>query len=129
MSEQSTHRKIAWTAADRERHRAIREKFQREKPSSEQLFAGGEYVGPIPLGVYLDLKSAVCELRKSREAAGLSLDDLADRTGIDRAILSHLEDDVDLSSSIELVVRYAAALGKRLSWTLQDLPPTELVGS
>ena len=77
MSEKSTHRKIDWTPEDRARHKAIRERFQRERPTHEQLVASGEYAGPMPLGVYLDLKSALHELRKSREATGLSLAEVA----------------------------------------------------
>lgn len=122
MSDSSTTSPIAWTPEDRARHRAIREQFQRARPTPEQLLAGGDYVGPIPLGVYIDLKSALRELRKSREAAGVSLDELAIRLAVDRETLDHFEGDVDLGSPIELIVRYAAALGKRLSWTLEDFP-------
>ena len=90
----------------------------------EELLASGEYVGPIPLGVYFELRVALHELKKAREAAGLSLADVAERSGIDKAALSRLENGVHDNPTVETLMRYAAALGKKLTWTLQDLAPT-----
>ena len=118
------HRDMKWTPADRARHKAIREKFQKERPTMEELLASGEYVGPIPLGVYFELRVALHELKKAREAAGLSLADVAERSGIDKAALSRLENGVHDNPTVETLMRYAAALGKKLTWTLQDLTPT-----
>jgi DNA-binding XRE family transcriptional regulator len=120
MGERSQHRKIDWTPEDRARHKAIREKFQRERPTMEQLLASGEYIGPIPQGTYHELRLALHELRKVREAAGLSLADVAERSGIDKAALSRLENGVQANPTVETLARYAAALGKRLRWTLED---------
>src|SRR5437867_13023075 len=114
MSEKSTHRKIDWTPEDRARHKAIRERFQRERPTHEQLVASGEYAGPMPLGVYLDLKSALYELRKSREATGLSLAEVARRAGIDPAIVDDIESGKAVGTPVEILVRYAVAVGKQL---------------
>jgi DNA-binding XRE family transcriptional regulator len=122
MSERRVHRKIEWTPEDRARHKAIREKFQRERPTLEQLIASGEYLGPIPQGVVLDLLQALAELKKARTAAGLSLTDVAKRSGIDKAALSRLENGIQSNPTVETLSRYAAALGKRLRWTLEDAP-------
>jgi predicted transcriptional regulator len=122
MSDKSRHQKIDWTAEDRARHKAVRERFQREKPTQADLLASGEWVGPIPHGLYLEIKAALAELKKVREAAGLSLADVAERSGIDKAALSRLENGVQANPTLETLVRYATALGKRLVWKFEDLP-------
>src|SRR5262245_30086010 len=94
MSKDRVHKKIDWTPEDRARHKAIRERFQKERPTHEQLIESGEYFGPIPHGVYLELRAALHDLKKAREAAGLSLADVAERSGIDKAALSRLENGV-----------------------------------
>jgi DNA-binding XRE family transcriptional regulator len=124
MSKERIFKKIDWTPEDRARHKAIRERFQKERPTMEQLLASGEYVGPIPLGVYFELRVALHELKKTRESAGLSLADVAERSGIDKAALSRLENGVHDNPTVETLMRYAAALGKKLSFTLQDLAPS-----
>lgn len=122
MASERIHRDMNWTPEDRARHKAIREKFQRERPTPEQLISSGEYIGPIPQPVFFELVAALAALRKTREAAGLSLADVAERSGIDKAALSRLENGVHDNPTVETLMRYAAALGKRLTWSLQDLP-------
>jgi DNA-binding XRE family transcriptional regulator len=111
-----------WTPEDRARHKAIREKFQKERPSLEQLVESGDADPPIPLGIFLELRCVLLALKKTREAAGLSLADVAERSGIDKAALSRLENGVSDNPTIVTLMRYAAALGKHLTWSLQDLP-------
>jgi transcriptional regulator with XRE-family HTH domain len=124
---QHVHSKTAFTPEDRERHRQIREKFQREKPSVEQLVDSGEYNPPIPQGVYLDSMRLLSLLRRAREQADLSLAELAERCGIDKAALSRLESGKQDNPTLQTVLRYLFALGKRLGWVLEDLPePTHV---
>ncbi|AWM40970.1 helix-turn-helix protein [Gemmata obscuriglobus] len=118
------HRDMKWTAEDRARYKAIREQFQKERPTPQQLIESGEYNGPIPHGVYLSLMAALVELKKAREAAGLSLADVAERSGIDKAALGRLENGVHDNPTVDTLARYAAAIGKRLVWSLQDVAPT-----
>lgn len=118
------HRDMKWSAEDRARHKAIREQFQKERPTPQQLIESGEYLGPISHGVYLSLLAALIELKKAREAAGLSLADVAERSGIDKAALSRLENGVHDNPTVDTLTRYATAVGKRLVWSLQDLAPT-----
>src|SRR5260370_12082217 len=68
------------------------------------------------------MRLAVAELRKARSAAGLSLTQVADRSGIDKAALSRLERGLQPNPTIETLCRYAAALGKRMVWQLADDP-------
>ena len=70
----------------------------------------------------MDLLQALHELKTVREAAGLSLADVAERSGIDKAALSRLENGVQANPTVETLLRYAAAVGKRLRWTLEDVP-------
>src|SRR5262249_49324590 len=95
------------------RHKAIRERFQREKPSLEELVSSGEYNETLPMGEYLSIRQAVFALRKAREQAGLSLADMAERTGIDKAALSRIETGQHPNPTVSTLCRYARALGKR----------------
>jgi hypothetical protein len=59
-------------------------------------------------------------LRLERERLGLSLGEVARRTGIDTGDLSRLENGKDPDPSSSTLRRYARALGKRLSWSLEE---------
>lgn len=122
MTTPRIHRDVGWSPEDRARHRAIRERFQRERPSLQRLVESGEYGPPMPAWLYWQLRLLGHELKKAREAAGLSLADVAERSGIDKAALSRLESSVQDNPTVETLSRYAAAVGKKLTWTLQDLP-------
>ena len=56
----------------------------------------------------------------AREAKGLSLADLTERTGMDRSALSKLETGQRANPTVETLVRYAEAVGKRLVVSLAD---------
>jgi ribosome-binding protein aMBF1 (putative translation factor) len=60
-------------------------------------------------------------LRQARESAGLSLDDVASRSGIDKAQLSRLENGKVHDPRSSTLARYARAIGKRLAWSLEDV--------
>lgn len=123
MRSERIHRDMKWTPEDRARHKAIREKFQKERPTPQQLIDSGEYSGPIPHGVYMALRAALHDLKKAREAAGLSLADVAEKSGIDKAALSRLENGIRDNPTVETLMRYAAAIGKQPTWSRQDLAP------
>jgi ribosome-binding protein aMBF1 (putative translation factor) len=119
-------RQTARTAEDLVRDKAIREQFQREKPSLEDLVSSGEYNEPLPMGEYLSIRQAVFALKKERQAAGLSLADLAEKTGIDKAALSRIETGQNINPTVSTLCRYAHALGKRWKWVLEDeVTPSE----
>jgi DNA-binding XRE family transcriptional regulator len=121
MAERHIHRKIEWTPEDRARHKAIREEFK-DRPTIEQLRERGYFNGSMTMGTLLDLLQALHELKTVREATGLSLADVAERSGIDKAALSRLENGIQANPTVETLLRYAAAVGKRLRWTLEDVP-------
>jgi len=60
------------------------------------------------------LTELVHQLKAAREEKGLSLSDLTRLTGMDRSALSKLETGQRLNPTIETLVRYADAVGKRL---------------
>jgi DNA-binding XRE family transcriptional regulator len=122
MADEGIHRDMPWSPEDRARHKAVRDRFQRERTSLRQLVESGERSPPIPHGICLAIRAIVYEFKAVREAAGLSLADVAERSGIDKAALSRLENGVHDNPTVETLMRYAAALGKRLTWSLQDLP-------
>ena len=113
-------KKIGWTAEDRARHRAIRETFS-DKPTLKELVARGELSGnPVSLGAYLNLRLLVGNLRKLREQVSLSLSDVAERSGMDKAMLSRLENGHVANPGVETISRYLDALDKVLEWRVTD---------
>ena len=62
-------------------------------------------LGPIPLGLYLSAAAALWRVEEAREAAGLSLADVAERSGIDKAALSRLENGVHDNPTVETLTR------------------------
>jgi DNA-binding Xre family transcriptional regulator len=66
------------------------------------------------------LQELLSQLQAAREAKGLSLTDLMALTGMDRSALSKLENGQRANPTVETLVRYAEAVGKRLVVSLTD---------
>jgi DNA-binding Xre family transcriptional regulator len=75
-----------------------------------------------PLVIDPDLAKALAALRAERERQGLSLSDVSERSGIDRATLSKLETGKAPNPTVGTLRALASALNKRLSWLLIDEP-------
>jgi predicted XRE-type DNA-binding protein len=67
-----------------------------------------------------DATEVFAELRKVREAQGLSLGDVQRLTGIDRSALSKLERGERVNFTVDTLTRYAAAVGKHVWFQLTD---------
>jgi transcriptional regulator with XRE-family HTH domain len=119
------HCQINWTPEDRTRHQAIRAKFQAERPTLEQLIASGEYSEPVLQGAFWELARIMASLREERERQGLSLSEVAKRSGIDKAGLSRLEGGQHLNPTWNTLTRYAAALGKEIGLALREVPASK----
>jgi DNA-binding XRE family transcriptional regulator len=117
-----------WSAADRARHKAIREEFE-QCPSQEQLEASGDYDGPIKSGAYFKVRVLIHELRKMRQAAGLTLATMSKRTGMNQASLSRLENGRQPNPTVDTLWRYASAVGRQLVLTHADAPLAEVGNS
>ena len=100
---------------------AKRKRLQREKPGLADLLASGDYSEPLSQAEYWDLRKAVLRLKQLREAAGLSLADVAERSGIDRAAICRLENGQHQNPTIGTLNRYADALGQRVSFQGVDV--------
>jgi len=58
-------------------------------------------------------------LRKERQRLGPSITDVADRSGLDRAVVNRLENGKQANPTVGTQMRYAASLGKRLVWAFK----------
>jgi DNA-binding XRE family transcriptional regulator len=113
---------IERTAEDKARLKAVRERFQREKPTPKELAASGEFNPPIRQGEYWELMQAAAALKRAREAAGITLRELAERVSMDTGALSRLENGVNGNPTFDTLFRYANSLGKQIVVQVVDLP-------
>ena len=60
------------------------------------------------------LQELLRQLKAAREAKGLSLADMTELTGMDRSALSKLESGQRANPTVETLLRYSEAVGKRL---------------
>ncbi|MCI0378679.1 MAG: helix-turn-helix transcriptional regulator [Gemmataceae bacterium] len=116
------HRKARRTPQETAKLRADRERYQRDKPSPEQLLAEGGHNEFVPLGELIFIHEVMTSLKKERERQGLTLATLAKRTGIDQAALSKLETGTHGNPTLETLYRIALALDKVIACVLKDAP-------
>lgn len=102
------------------RVRALREKFQREKPTLEMLQASGEY-DVVRQGDYFDFLRALSELKLARERKKLSLAEVARRSGIDKAALSRLENGQNANPTMKTLEVIARSIGVRLRLAVEEV--------
>src|SRR5262245_31837148 len=108
-------RKREQTPEQEAQERKVRDSFQGKRISLSELLAAGEFTTPMLQSDYLELQLACRErLRSLREAAGLSLTEMAQRTGMDRAAINKLENGVHSNPTISTINRYLQALGKKI---------------
>ncbi len=115
------HRRRMQTAEQAAAEQALRTRLQQEKPSLQDLVRRGD-VGPIfTMGEYWELRKTFGALKAVREQQGLSISDLAERTGMDRGMISRLENGQLDNPTLATMNRYALALGKRVVVQLVDV--------
>lgn len=95
------------------KYRSIREQVSNELPElirrhDERLSLAAQW------------KQLLKRLKAAREEKGLSLSDMAELTGMDRAAISRLETGQRPNPTIDTLTRYAEAVGKELVVTLAD---------
>src|SRR5262245_9418177 len=101
------------TPEETAKYRAIRQQVDAEFP--ELIARHHERVAGLD-----QLHRLLLQLKAAREEKGLSLADVTERTGMDRSALSKLESGQRPNPTIDTLVRYADAVGKRLIVTLAD---------
>src|SRR5712691_11324218 len=123
MKAQRIFRASRKTAEERAQEQALREKLQTEKPSLEDLIRAGacDPDAVMTMGMYFDVQKALQALKRERERCGLTIADVAERSGLDRAVVSRLEDGKQDNPTVATLMRYAAAVGKRFVWSYEDL--------
>ncbi len=111
------------TAAERIRERTLREKLQKERPSLEDLVRASacDPDAVMTMGMYFDVQRALQALKRERERRGLSIRDVTERSGLDRAVVSRLENGKQDNPTVATLMRYAAAVGKRFLWSYEDV--------
>jgi DNA-binding XRE family transcriptional regulator len=105
------------TPEEAAKYRAIREQVANELP--DLVARHHERMASLD-----QLDILLKQLKAAREAKGLSLADLTELTGMDRSALSKLETGQRVNPTVETLVRYAEAVGKRLVVSLADAQPT-----
>ncbi len=119
MSTERIHRKIERTPEEQRRLDEIRERFQRERPGLDDLLASGDVTDVVSHGEYLDLRAMLAELKQHRQHQGLSLADVADRSGMDRSAVSRLENGVYVNPTVDTLYRYAEAIGAEIGFSVR----------
>ena len=119
MSEKRTHRKIERTPDQQRRLEEIREQFQHQRPGLQDLLDAGDATEVVPQGEYLELRAMLGTLKKHRERQGLSLADVAKRSGMDRSAISRLENGVYLNPTVDTLYRYAQAVGADIGFSVR----------
>lgn len=109
--------KRALSSADRQKYRELRERVDAER---DEIIAEARRRKQAHDGVAAKLRHAFRLLKNERQAQGLSLADMQERTGMSRSAISRLENDDAANPTIETLTRYAEALGKQLAITLTD---------
>src|SRR5436190_8458730 len=91
MSERHVFRDAHRTPAESARLRTDRERYQRERPTPEQLLEEGGHADFLSLAEVLDLHEIGASLRRERERQQLTLAEVSAKTGIDAAAISRVE--------------------------------------
>jgi Helix-turn-helix domain len=122
-----THRKRVTLKLDRSPEeladlKAERERFSRERSGADDLLAAGDHEGPYRQGNIMALLSAIAELKRRRDEQGLSLADVSGRSGLDRALLSRLENGKILNPTMATLWRYADAIGTQVTLAVEPSP-------
>lgn len=119
MESKRIHRRIERTPEEREALQRIRERFQSQRPSMEELLATGDVSEFVPLGEYLSIRSTLLALQEQRERKGLSIATVAERSGIDESAIRGLESGLQPNPTVDALSRYAAAVGAKITWLVE----------
>lgn len=112
--------RLSLTAQERDRLRQVARQARGERMTEAEMDASGRYSAPLPMTVVQDMLLSVIALREAREAQGLSLTAVSERSGITRAALSKIERGYG-NPTFETIARIAASLGKGVRLVFEDL--------
>jgi DNA-binding XRE family transcriptional regulator len=119
MESKRIHRQVERTPEEKQRLAEIRARFQSERPGLEDLLASGDATEVVSHAEYLDLLKMLAGLKRHREAQGLSLTAVAERSGMDRSAISRLENGQYLNPTVDTLYRYARAVGAEIGFSVR----------
>jgi ribosome-binding protein aMBF1 (putative translation factor) len=119
MAARRVQRNIERTPEQLAELKAERERFQRERPTEEDLIASGEYDGPFRHGDVMSLLSALAAIKQEREQKGLSLAEVSNRSGLDKGMLSRLETGKIRNPTMHTLWKYARAVDVTLTVSVE----------
>ena len=106
-------------AAARQRAAQTRQQLA-HRPTDSELLTDQERAGAAPF--YFVLRAFVRQLKVAREAAGMTLADLSERSGLAVESLSRLETGATTNPTWKTLGAYAAAVGCRPNLTAERSP-------
>jgi predicted XRE-type DNA-binding protein len=95
------------------KYRAIREQIEQEKPEIAVQFRAH-------LEAMSSAQQVFKQLKRVREAKGLSLRDIQNLTGIDASALSKLERGERENFTVDTIIRYAQAVGRQVAINIHE---------
>ncbi len=125
MTVKRVQRKIERTPEERARIDALRAKYDRKKPGPDHLAASGDYEGPVQAGAYWEVRRVMAELKAERDRQGLTLAQVAERSGLDKGAISKLETGRQVNPTVDTLSRIAAGLGLTFATTLRRAEPED----
>jgi DNA-binding XRE family transcriptional regulator len=102
----------------REAETSVRESLDREYAETGTIAVDR---APISAEDALAFREMLGRLRSAREAKGMSLDDVARISGLERSAISKLELGTNSNPTVRTITRYARAVSASLVW---DFVPT-----
>lgn len=106
-------------AAARQRAAQTRKQLE-HKPGPAELLTPQELEDAAPF--YFALRDYIQQLKEAREAAGLTLADVSERSGMAVESLSRLETGAHTNPTWKTLAAYAAAVGRRPRLTAEAAP-------
>lgn len=88
------------------------------KPGISELLTPEEIADGAPF--YFELQACIAELKKAREAAGLTLAQVAEKTGLATETLCRLETGQVTNPTWKTLGLYAAAVGRKLRLSAEE---------
>lgn len=119
-------RERARTPEARRAEAAVREEVGRELAETGAVATTGERVAMEDVVAF---RRFLMDLRGRREALGMSLDDVARESGIDKAALSRLESGKQANPTVQTLMRYARAVKGPIEWPSPKGPPAPSGGA
>jgi DNA-binding XRE family transcriptional regulator len=119
MEHQRQSKTTKRTAEETSRLRSAREKFQQERPTLANLQSSGQY-DVVRQDEYLSLLEFVAGLREFRQRRQLSLADVAERSGIDKAALSRIENGLNTNPTFTTLESIARAMGAGVRYVIEE---------